>query len=411
MLRFTTPSMATHEVQRPAPRYAVALVAFAFFVVMTGTTLPTPLYPAFQLRYGFSLLTITVIFGVYAVAVVAGLTLLGRLSDFVGRRRVLIPGLALSAGSAALFLAADGLGWILAGRVLSGLSAAIFTGTATAALVDLMPASRRGTATVIAVAANLGGLGAGQLLSGIVADHVGRPLQVPFAIDLGLCAVAFVAVLAAPGAPSRAIGRWRPARFHVPEQVRAVFVPASVAGFCGFAVFGLYSAVVPGFIVHTLHIQSATVTGVIVFVLSTTAAVGQIVTRRVPVGVALPLGCALLIAGVALVAISVAVEAFVPLVLATPLIGVSQGLVIGAGLAGINQRAPVEQRGEVASNYFVVLYIGLALPVMGVGLLAGAWGSRTASLVLAAAVAVIVAAVLAALMRRSVGGRAELVGV
>jgi MFS family permease len=385
---------------RRSPPFSAALVAFAFFVVMSGTTLPTPLYPDYQQRYGFSVLIITVIFAVYALAVVGGLLLLGRLSDFVGRRRVLVPGLLLSAASAAFFLIAGGLGWILAGRVLSGVSAAIFTGTATAALVDLMPSSRRGTATVIAVAANLGGLGAGQLLSGVAGDHVSRPLQVPFAIDLGLCVLAFGALLLAHNPPPGRTGRWRPTRFNVPAAVRPVFVPAAVAGFCGFAVFGLYSAVVPVFIVHTLHIESATVTGAVVFVLMIAAAAGQIVTRRMRAGVALQLGCAMLIVGVALVAVSVIFDEFVPLLVATPVIGISQGLVIGAGLASINQLAPPDQRAEVASNYFVVLYIGLALPVMGVGLLALPWGSRNASLALAGAVIVTVGAVLFAFTRR-----------
>lgn len=85
--------------------YPVALVAIAFFVVMLGNTLPTPLYPHYQQRYGWSVLTITVIFGVYAIAVVGGLMLIGRLSDYIGRRPVLIPGVLLSAGSAVLFRA------------------------------------------------------------------------------------------------------------------------------------------------------------------------------------------------------------------------------------------------------------------------------------------------------------------
>lgn len=384
---------------RRTPWFAVALVALAFFVVMLGNTLPTPLYPHYQQRYGWSVLTITIIFGVYAVAVVGGLMLIGRLSDYVGRRPVLIPGVLLSAASAALFLVAGDLWLILVGRVLSGFSAAVFTGTATAALVDLMP-DRRPTATVIAVAANLGGLGAGQLVSGIIADHVSRPLEVPYAVDLGLCAPALLAILAVPRHHAQRSGRWRPQRFSVPPAVRRAFIPAAVAGSCGFAVFGLYGAVVPGLLAHQFHISAATVVGVIVFVLMLAALGGQLLTRRMAASLALPLGCVTLIVGAGLLGLSVAANALVPLVIAALLIGLAEGLVIGAGLAHINRLAPAEQRGEVASNYFVVLYIGLALPVIGVGALAGPWGARTASLVLTLIVALAVAAVLVALLRR-----------
>src|SRR5947209_5039353 len=121
----------------PARRLSFFLAAYAFAVTMLGTTLPTPLYGLYRVRFGFSELMITVIFATYAVGVIAALLLFGRMSDVIGRKAVLLPGLACSAASAVCFLLAGGLGWLLAGRALSGLSAGIFTGTATAALVDL----------------------------------------------------------------------------------------------------------------------------------------------------------------------------------------------------------------------------------------------------------------------------------
>src|ERR1700741_4716685 len=139
-----------------------AMVAFAFAVAMLGTTLPTPLYPLYQQRFGFSELTITVIFATYAAGVITALLLTGRMSDEIGRRPVLLAGLALSALSAIAFLVADGLPVLLVGRVLSGLSAGVFTGTATATLVDLEP-HRRARATLIATVANMGALGCGRL--------------------------------------------------------------------------------------------------------------------------------------------------------------------------------------------------------------------------------------------------------
>jgi MFS family permease len=106
-------------------RAGFVATAIAFAVAMLGTTLPTPLYAIYRERFGFSELTITVIFATYAAGVIASLLLFGSLSDQIGRRPLLLVGLALSALSAAVFLAADGLPLLLAGRVLSGLSAGI----------------------------------------------------------------------------------------------------------------------------------------------------------------------------------------------------------------------------------------------------------------------------------------------
>ena len=57
---------------RPAGFVAAA---YAYAVAMLGTTLPTPLYPSYQEQWGFSDLTITVIFATYAVGVIAALLL------------------------------------------------------------------------------------------------------------------------------------------------------------------------------------------------------------------------------------------------------------------------------------------------------------------------------------------------
>lgn len=148
---------ATQSRPVTAPRRVVAprrvafwLMAAAFSVTMLGTTLPTPLYVLYQEKLGFSALMITVIFAVYAAGVLAALLLFGRASDALGRRRVLLPGLACAALSAVAFLLAQGLPLLFVGRVLSGLSAGIFTGTATATLVDLAGEGQASRATLVA---------------------------------------------------------------------------------------------------------------------------------------------------------------------------------------------------------------------------------------------------------------------
>ena len=111
----------------------------------------------------------------------------------------MLPGLALSALSAVAFLAAHGIGLMLVGRMLSGLSAGIFTGTATVAVVELAAPEQRNRATLLATVANIGGLGCGPLVAGLLAQYVGSsPLRLPFVVDLVLLGLGFVAVLLIP---------------------------------------------------------------------------------------------------------------------------------------------------------------------------------------------------------------------
>jgi MFS family permease len=374
----------------------------ALAVTMLGTTLPTPLYVLYRERFGFSELMVTVIFAVYAIGVITALLLFGGLSDEIGRRRMLLPGLALSALSAVVFLLADGVPVLLVGRVLSGLSAGIFTGTATATLVDLATPERRGRATLVATIATMGGLGIGPLLAGVVSEWAAAPVRAPFWVDLALLVPAAIGVWLMPEPVAVASHpRLRPQGLSVPSEIRATFVRAALAGFAGFAVLGLFTAVAPAFLGQELGVTSRGVVGLVVFAVFAASTVGQAILDLVPRAVALPAGCLGLIAGMGLLALGLAVSSLALLVIGGMVAGFGQGLAFRAGLTEVNECSPAEHRAEVASAYFVVSYVAISLPVIGVGLLAEAAGLRAAGLTFAAVVAVLSAIVLVLLARES----------
>jgi MFS family permease len=372
-----------------------AAVAFALAVAMLGTTLPTPLYGLYQQRFGFSELMVTVIFAVYAAGVIASLILFGRLSDQIGRRRMLLPGLALSALSAVCFLTTGGVPLLLVGRVLSGLSAGIFTGTATATLIDLAPPARRGPATLVAAMANVGALGSGPLLAGVLSQWVGSPLRIVFWVDLALLVLAAIGIWAMPEPiPRAAHPQLRPQPLRVPREMRSVFTQSAVAGFAGFAVLGLFTAVAPAFLGQELGVNSRAIIGLVVFAVFAASIAGQLILEFIPERVAIPAGASALIVGMGFLALGLAASSAMLLVLGGLIAGFGQGVSFRAGLAAVNERAPAAQRGVVASSFFVVMYVAIALPVIGEGILAQAVGLRAAGLAFAAVVAGLSAVVL-----------------
>ena len=376
-------------------RIGLVLIAFAFVVNMLGTTLPTPLYPLYERVYGFAPLTITVIFATYAFGVVIGLLLFGHLSDVVGRRPVLAMGMFLSLASALAFLFARHPFEIYAGRVLSGLSAGTFTGSCTAALIDMADASRRAFATTVAVAANIGGLGCGTLLSGLLAQYAPSPLRLVFGVDVALAILALIAIALAPETVKRTGGfTLRIQRLRVPPEIRATFAQAAVAGVCGFAAAGLFSSVAPSFLAGVLHLPNHALAGSLVAAMMFGSAAGQVAVGRISSRRALVTGCVLLLAGVVSLAFALVVASAVLLFVSAVSAGIGQGLAIGAGLTEINARI-TERRGEVSSAYFVVLYIGLAVPVIGIGLLATVGSIASAGLIFCAIAAVALVTVLA----------------
>lgn len=375
------------------------LIAAAFFVTMLGTTLPTPLYPLYEKRFGFAPFVITVIFATYAVGVIAGLVLFGHLSDRIGRRRVLLPGLAFSALSAATFLLAHGLPPILLGRLFSGLSAGMFTGAGTAALLDFVAENERSTATLVAVAVNIGGLACGPLLAGLLSQYAGLKLRLPYAVDLVLLLPATLGVFAAPEMVDSADRRFRLSvqRLRIPPEMRDVFVRAAIAGVCGFAVAGLFSAVAPTLLGTVLHVTNRGIAGTLVFLFFAIGAAGQVTVRHVSPRFGLALACALLTLGLVPLMVAIAAKSAVALFVAATIDGFAEGLAVGVGLAQINERV-AERRGEVISTYWVLLYVGLAVPVVGVGVVASFTGLPTAGYVFCTIVATALLAVLASLL-------------
>jgi MFS family permease len=386
--------------QGRARRIGFACVGYAFGITMLGTTLPTPLYPLYQREFGFTSLLTTVIYAVYGGGVLAVLLLFGRASDVLGRRRVLLVGLAASAVSAVVFATDAGLSALFVGRVLSGISAGLFTGTATAALVELAAARWRSRAVLVATAVNMLGLGCGPLLAGLLAEYAPAPARLPYLVNLALLAVAALGIRLAPETAPASSESWlRPRWPSVPREARAVFLPSAVAVFAAFAVFGLLTAIEPGFLVTLLDQPSRAVAGAVVFGMFAGSAVGQVVLSRLPVPIALPGGCVVLVIGLAATGSALIVTSLPLLVVGTVAVGLGQGVSFRAATDAVALHSPERRRAETMSSLFVVAYVGISVPVVLVGVAASIWGLRTAGIAFTSVVAVITLGALLTIVR------------
>ncbi|MFG2888462.1 MFS transporter [Streptomyces sp. NPDC048248] len=377
-----------------------------FVVCMAGTTLPTPLYGLYQQKFGFSELMVTVVYAVYAFGVIGVLLLAGNASDAVGRRPVLLAGLGFAAASAVCFLCATGLGWLYAGRLLSGLSAGLFTGAATAYIMELAPQRGSPRATFVATAANMGGLGCGPLLAGVLAQYADRPLNLPFVVHLTLVAGSAAVLWRLPETvrERRPLSTVRPQRPGLPPQVRAVFGPAAIASFVGFALFGVFTSVSPAFLAESLDVDNHAVSGLVVALAFFASTAGQLAVGRVGMERSLPLGCAGLVAGLALLAAALRWDMLLLVVLSALVGGCGQGLAFRGALSAVAEASPPDRRGAVISTLFVVAYAGISLPVIGVGVLTGPLGLEGAGLVFIACMAVLVTTAAVYLLRRTPRG-------
>jgi MFS family permease len=140
--RFTLPPMAA---------FVGTAIAFAGLYLAAGA--PSPLFVQYQQEWGFPAGLLTIAFAAYAFALVVALLFFGSLSDFIGRRPVLIGALLVELGSMVMFLFAPSIGWIIAARVVQGLATGAATSTFSASLLELAPEKARRVAAIIGGAA------------------------------------------------------------------------------------------------------------------------------------------------------------------------------------------------------------------------------------------------------------------
>ena len=146
--------------------WAAAAVAFLAFSTNAAAS---RLYRVYQLQFRFSATTLTLLFTVYVAVLLATLVFLGSASDYLGRRPVLLAGLAVGAVACGLFLLAHGVGLLFAARALQGVAVGLISGTASAALLDLRPES--GITPVVSSAAPTGGQALGAIGASALAQR------------------------------------------------------------------------------------------------------------------------------------------------------------------------------------------------------------------------------------------------
>jgi MFS family permease len=367
------------------------VVASLITVGFMGSVLVTPLYALYQQKFGFSEITLTLIYAVYVVGNVVALLLFGQISDQAGRKRAALPALALAGGSALLFLFAGGTLSLYLGRLLIGLAVGVASGTGTAWLAELYGPDRRPTATLAAATANLSGIALGPLVAGLLAQYAPWPLVLPFLAYLLALAVVGVGIVRTADTRRPRVARLRDLRIRprigVPRDRIGAFAAPAITGFVTFALAGLYFALIPGVVLRDLH-EDVAVGGLVVVELALVATAFLLLGRRLRPATAMTAGLVLLLPAVALVVAAQALRSMPLLLVATAIAGVTLALGYRGSLQVVNEIAPDDRRAEVVSSYFIACFVGNSVPVIGLGVLS----TLTDPLVAGIAFAVTVAA-------------------
>jgi MFS family permease len=371
---------------------AISAVATQLGIMFIGAILPTPLYPLYREAFGFSGVTLTLIYATYVLGNLTALLFFGRLADQIGRRPASLPAVAVGVASAIVFAAAQGTGWLFVARGISGFSTGLASGAATAWIAELYAGSDKSRAARVASAANFFGCAVGPLMGGVFAQFFFAPLRLSYLAYLVLLCGAAGAIFL----PRETVTRPKPVRdtelhlrIGVPPGIRLQFISPAVTGFATFSLIGFYSALIPSLLGETLHQTAPLVAGAIVCELFLIAAVAILTSSMLASQTATLIALLLLPPSVWILVGAEVAHSLALLVFAAAVGGLAGGLGYRGSLEVINRIAPADRRSEVVSSYMIALFAGNSVPVIGIGFLSAATTGLTAHVTFAAVLTVL----------------------
>lgn len=353
-------------------RFSLVFLAITLLTFLAASSAPTPLYHLYQEGLHFSAGTLTLIFGVYALSLLAALLTVGSLSDHLGRKPVIFVALVLNMLAMLLFIHADSVAWLIAARTLQGFATGMATAVLGAALLDI----DRQQGPLVNSVAPLLGMACGAMGSSLLVEFAPLPTQLIYWALFGLMLLQSLSVWRLRESVSRMSGAlaslWP--TLHVPPQARRALWLSLPVDIAVWAMGGFYLSLAPSLVRAATGSASNLIGGGLVAVLTLSGALMIFSLRNRPADKVLRLGASLLAVGVALILAAVH-RASLPLFFFATLIA---GSGFGAGFLGaVRSVVPLalpHERAGLMSAFYVLSYLAFCLPSLLAGNLTRSFG-------------------------------------
>ena len=348
-----------------SPAASFFLLASITASFLAGSSAPSPLYPIYMARWGLSPIVVTIIFGIYAVAVLVALLVAGRLSDHLGRRPVLLVATVAQAFTMLLFATATSVTGLLVARVVQGLTTGAAIGAVGAAMIDL----DKSRGTVANAVAPPFGTALGGILAGVLVQY----LPFPTVLVYGVLGVIFllqglgVALMAESITPRAGVIASLKPQFNLPRATREHLLLALPVLVAVWALAGFYGALSPMLIRGMMGSNSPLLGGLALFVLAASGGIAVLLLQRREPREMMTFGATSLLVGVAIAAASLVNSAVTAFFLATAIAGIGFGAGFQGAIRSVVPFAAAHERAGVLSIIFVISYISMGVPAVIAG--------------------------------------------
>lgn len=366
-------SRQTLDVADPALRrrvlpagLAMAGAALAFTSLYLAAGALTPLLVAYKQQWDFPAAMLNVAFAAYAIGFLVAALTLGSLSDYVGRRPVLIGALAVQLASNMLFLVGTDISWVIAGRIIQGIASGAATSAFTAALVELAPENKKRLGTILGSVSLTGGLALGSLWAGLTIQLTPAANTVIFVALIALTVLGAITVIASPETASRTRGAVRSMipRVSIPPSARKEFYASAPVVAAVWMLAGLSGGLAPNMVRSVFHLDSAFLGGVTGFVAPAMSTVIGLAFAKVPTRRAMTIGIYAAILGAAGIIGGVFAGSLAIMIIGQAIAGIGFGASFTAALQLIFPLVAPHERAGIVAAIYVVSYFAFGLPIV-----------------------------------------------
>ena len=364
------------------------IVAATLLLFLFAAAAPSPLYAVYAARWHFSPVTLTEVFGVYAIAVLVTLLFTGSLSDAIGRRPVILVSLVIQLASMSMFVFASSVEWLFAARIAQGIATGLTTSALAASFVDLDPT----LAPIVNGAAPIAGLALGALTSAALVQYAPDPLHLVYWLMIAAFAATAVAVALMPEpSTQRGAVHWIP-RVGVEPHIRPAFMAALPSLIAGWGVGGFYLSLGPNLVLQLAGSPNRILGGIAIALLAGVGSVSIVAASSWSPPRAMTAGAVSLLLGLAISVTAVAAGSAGLFFAGTAVTGVGFGVGWLGVLRSLVGRSSPTERGALLAAIFVVAYLSFAVPAVIAGYLVTRIGLHDAALWYGSGVGVLAAA-------------------
>lgn len=301
------------------------------------------------------------VFGVYALGLVPALFLAGPLSDRIGRRRVVLPFVVLSACTSLMFVAAaDSVPLLFLARGLQGAVSGVVFSVGSAWVAELSVAAGAGAAGRRAAVAMTAGFSLGPAVSGVLGQYAPLPTALPYLLHVVLVVVGTTAVWRLPETVRTGVGRRARAPSIVrPGGRRAVVTVLAPLAVC---VYLFPSTVIAGLpLLVELDLPGVLFTGLLAGATLGSGALAAPLQQRLGRWTATA-AAATGAAGFGVAATAAELGDPIRLLVSAVLLGAGGGAALAAGIAMVTRLAEPSRLGTLSAVFYGCAYVGFGGP-------------------------------------------------